>query len=50
MKRSLASFALCVLALALSALPTGSQAAGHEGSISGAGWGSGWVPLSPNNP
>ena len=50
MKRNLASFTLCVLVLALSALPTGSQAAGREGSISGLRWGSGWVPLSRNNP
>ena len=50
MKKNLVPIALCVLVLALSALPTGSQAAGGEGSISGAGWGSGWVPVSPGNP
>lgn len=54
MKKGLAPLALCILVLALSGLPAGSQAAGkaavREGSISGSGWGSGWIPLSRNNP
>ena len=53
------SWVLVLVLVALSVLPTGSQAAspavqapvaGRGNSIGATGWSSGWVPLTPNNP